>query len=70
MNLKKLRVDNNINPKEVARILNIDIKTYLQYENETLELPIIYLPILANFYKTSTDYILNRTDIKEPYPND
>ena len=70
MYLKKLRIDNNLLPKDIAKVLNIDEKTYLKYENEIEELPINYLPILANFYMTSVDYILGRTEIKHPYPID
>lgn len=66
--LKDLREDNDLLQKQVAITLNITRQQYGLYENGLREIPIEKLNILADFYNTSTDYILGRTNEKKPYP--
>ena len=66
MRIKDLREDNNLTQKEVAEYLNVKQNTYSQYETEQRQLPISCLIALAEFYKTSTDYILGLTDKRNP----
>ena len=66
--LKDLRQDKELYQEDIAKILKITRQQYSLYELEKRTLPIDLLDILANFYETSTDYILNRTNIKKPYP--
>lgn len=68
MRLKDLREDHDLLQKDVAKILNIAERTYSGYETETREIPNESLVCLAQFYNTSTDYILGLTNIKKPYP--
>lgn len=68
MRLKDLREDADAKQKDVAEYLHIRQNTYSQYENAQRQLPIDILSRLADFYQVSTDYILERTDIKTPYP--
>ena len=68
MRLKDLREDRDIPQKDIASMLNIKQNTYSQYENGQRQIPIDALIILADFYKTSVDYILEITDQKDPYP--
>ena len=68
MRLKDLREDSDITQKALADYLHIKQNTYSQYENGQRQIPIELLIALAKYYKTSTDYILELTDIKEPYP--
>ena len=67
MRIKDLREDADLTQKEIADFLHIKQNTYSQYENGHRQLPIDFLIALARYYKTSTDYILGLTDIKEPY---
>lgn len=67
MRLRDLREDHDYKQKYVAEILNIGQNTYSQYENGKRQLPIEVLIKLADLYKTSTDYILGRTDNPKPY---
>ena len=53
---------------EIANILNISQRTYSRYENDEHAIPIEILSNLADFHKTSVDYLIGRTDIKKPYP--
>lgn len=68
MRLKDLREDLDITQKAIADYLHIKQNTYSQYENGQRQIPIELLIALAKYYKTSTDYILELTDIKKPYP--
>ena len=68
MRLKDLREDLDITQKAIADYLHIKQNTYSQYENGQRQIPIDMLIALAKYYKTSTDYILELTDIKKPYP--
>ena len=65
MRIRDLREDNNLTQADVAKFLHIKQNTYSQYENEQRQLPLSCLIALAKFYKTSTDYILGRTNRKE-----
>lgn len=62
MRLKDLREDNDVKQKQLADYLNIKQNTYSQYENGKREIPIEMLWKLADFYNTSVDYIIGRTD--------
>ena len=65
--LKELRKDKDLYQKDIADFLNIDQSNYSKYELEKVNIPIEYLRKLADFYNTSIDYILYRTDIRIPY---
>ena len=67
MRLKDIREDRDITQRELAAYLRISQNTYSQYENGKRQLPIELLVRLAEYFQTSTDYILELTDCKEPY---
>ena len=67
MRIKNLREDHDLTQKQVAEYLNIKQNTYSQYETGNRQIPIEVLVALAEFYKTSTDYLLGLTDQKKPY---
>lgn len=66
--LKDLREDKDLYQKDIAKILNIKQQQYSRYETDETEISVTLLKILANFYKTSTDYILKLTNERKPYP--
>lgn len=68
MRLKDIREDRDIKQKEIAAFLHIKQNTYSQYENGQRQIPIEALIQLAEFFNTSTDYILGLTDDPKPYP--
>ena len=68
MRLKALREDRDITQKTLSEYLNIRQNTYSQYENGQRQLPIDVLIKLAEYFGTSTDYILGLTDNPERYP--
>lgn len=66
--IRDLREDKDLRQIDVAEVLNCTQVSYSRYEIGTREIPIEMLIILADFYNTSVDYILGRTDEKRPYP--
>ena len=60
--LKDLRQDKDLGQKEVAAYLGIDQRVYSNYEIGKRESTTRFVIALADFYKTSTDYILGRTN--------
>lgn len=68
MRLKSLREDTDTTQQTIAEYLQVKQNTYSQYENGQRQIPIDVLMKLAKYYNVSTDYILNLTDEKTPYP--
>ena len=68
MRIKSLREDCDMTQQQVANYLHIRQSTYSQYETGNRQIPTNVLIALAELYKTSTDYLLEITDCKTPYP--
>lgn len=66
--LKEIRQDKDLTQKDISSLMNIDQSNYSKYELEKINIPLDILIKLADYYKTSTDYLLYRTDIKKAYP--
>ncbi len=60
--LRDLREDKDLTQKEVAAFLGIDQRVYSNYETGKRDIPTKFVLMLADFYKTSTDYILGKTN--------
>ena len=66
--IKELREDNDKLQKEIYTFLNIKQSAYSDIE-QGINMPTAdKLILLAEFYCTSVDYILNLTDDPRPYP--
>lgn len=65
--LRELREDHDLLQKEVAAALEIRCNVYQRYEYGIRMIPTEKLILAADFYNTSTDYILGRTNNPEPY---
>ena len=65
--LEDLRIDANKTQEEIAKVLNCRREVYRRYEKGIFEIPVWALIRLADYYNTSTDYILGRTDEIRPY---
>lgn len=65
--LKDLREDKDLYQEDIAKLLNITQQQYSMYELGTRQIPAHYIIKLADFYNTSTDYILGRTNNIKPY---
>ncbi len=62
--IKDLREDSDLTQKEISKLLNISQVAYSYYELDKREIPLNLLCKLADFYQTSVDYLLYRTNIK------
>lgn len=62
-----LREDHDLTQKAVAEYLGIQPNVYRRYEKGTRDFPISIIVKLADYYGASTDYLLERTDLPEPY---
>lgn len=68
LRIRDLREDNDHTQKEIAKLLHVSQATYSRYETGDLDIPHSALQTLAEFYHTSVDYLLGRTNIPTPYP--
>ena len=66
--LRDLREDRDLKQKDLADLLKVHQTTYSDYELGRLNIPISALHALADFYGVSIDYLLGRTNEKQPYP--
>lgn len=66
--IKDLREENNQSQTEIAKILGLQQNSYSQIETGVNTLQVDHLIKLAQFYHTSTDYVLGLTNEKKPYP--
>lgn len=67
-NIRSLRIDNGYTQKQIGEYLGISQNTYSQYEIGVLKYPVDVLIKLANLYNVSIDYLVGRTNQKDPYP--
>ncbi len=65
--LTDLRIDSDKTQQEIADLLDCKREVYRRYEKGIHEIPVWALIKLAEYYHTSTDYILGLTDEIKPY---
>ena len=65
--LRDLREDHDLNQTEVAKMLGMSQTGYSKYETGENDIPTAVLIKLADFYDTSIDYLLGRTNVKKRY---
>ncbi len=66
--IRNFREDKDMTQKQIAEYLNCSQRIYSNYERGDVDIPTHILIRLADFYGTSIDYLLGRTNIKKPYP--
>lgn len=67
LRLQDLREDSDLTQKEVSAAIHITQRAYSYYERGQHMIPPEILCRLADFYGTSVDYLLGRTDNPAPY---
>ncbi len=65
--IKNLREDNDLTQSEISKFLNISQVAYSYYELNRRNIPLELLSKLADYYNTSIDYLVYRTDEMKPY---
>lgn len=68
--IRNLREDKDMTQVQVASYLNCSQRIYSNYERGEVDIPTGILIKLADLHNTSTDYLLNRTNVKKAYPKD
>ncbi|MCI8352424.1 MAG: helix-turn-helix transcriptional regulator [Clostridia bacterium] len=68
LKIRDIREDKDLTQKQLGKILNCTQQTYSRYETGEITIDINNLIKLADFYNTSTDYLLGLTDEIKPYP--
>ena len=66
--IRDMREDRDLYQKDLAEYLHCSQVCYSYYEMGKRDIPTDVLIRLADFYGTSVDYLLGRTDEKSPYP--
>lgn len=66
--IRILRTDYDKKQKDLADCLGLTRSTYSNYENGLREIPVEVLSRIADYFDTSVDYLIGRTDEKMPYP--
>ena len=64
--IKDLREDKNLTQQQVSDLLGIQQTVYSRYERGAQDIPVRHLLVLADYYRTSTDYLLGRTNNPAP----
>lgn len=67
-NIKKLRKEKKLTQLQLQLKIGVDQALISKFESGERVPPTDTLLLLADFFDTSIDYILCRTDIREPYP--
>ena len=60
--IRELREDADLTQMEMARVLNCSQQVYSNYELGQRDIPTVVLIALAQYHKTTTDYILGLTN--------
>lgn len=68
--LKQLRKEKGLTQSEVAKILNITVSAYGNYELNQREPSIEYLIKLSDFYGVSVDFLIGHSKSKSPQWNE
>ena len=65
--LREIRKDRDLSQTDVANYLGMKQQQYSEYEIGKRLISIETLNKLADFYNTSIDYLIGRTDERKPY---
>ena len=62
LRIRDMREDNDLTQQKIADVLLCDQSLYSKYERGEREIPLALLIKLADYYDTSLDYLVGRTD--------
>lgn len=63
--IQDMRNDADLSQRQISEILHISQRSYSHYETGTRNIPVEMLIRLANYYDTSIDYLVGRTNNKK-----
>lgn len=64
--LRELRLEKGLNQIDIANMLGVERSTYGKYETGDSSPDYEKLIQLSDFYQVSIDYLLGKTDVKDP----
>lgn len=67
LKIRDLREDSDLKQRQIAEYLHCDQSQYSKYERGERPLPLDCAIKLAQFYRTSVDYLVGLTDERKPY---
>ncbi|MCO1603869.1 MULTISPECIES: helix-turn-helix domain-containing protein [Desulfosporosinus] len=67
LKIRDVREDHDLTQQQVAQYLMCDQSLYSKYERGERDVPLNIMIKLAQFYKTSIDYLVGLTENKKPY---
>ncbi|ODA41594.1 helix-turn-helix transcriptional regulator [Desulfosporosinus sp. BG] len=67
LRIRDVREDHDLTQQQVAQYLMCDQSLYSKYERGERDVPLNIMIKLAQFYKTSVDYLVGLTENKKPY---
>lgn len=62
LRIRDMREDNDLTQKQISAILNCDQSLYSKYERGERDIPLSIIIKLADYYNTSIDYLVGRTE--------
>ena len=62
LRIRDMREDNDLTQQQISEILLCDQSLYSKYERGERDIPITLLIKLADYYNTSIDYLVGRTN--------
>lgn len=65
--ITELRKQNNLTYKQMSDILGISAQSYSRYERGLRDFSIEQLIGIADYFNTSVDYLIGKTDTKKPH---
>ena len=67
LRIRDMREDRDLKQQDIANYLHCDQSLYSKYEREERPIPLELMIRLADYYDTSIDYLVGRTDDCQPY---
>ena len=62
--LRELRTERKLPQKELAAVLDVTLRHYQRVEHGEINLPVLTLCTLADYYGVTTDYLLGRSETR------
>jgi transcriptional regulator with XRE-family HTH domain len=64
--LKNLRIDNDLEQRDIAAICNVSNKTVSHWETLRIQVPVDCIIKICNYYQISSNYILGLPEYPAP----
>lgn len=62
LRIRDLREDRDLTQKQISAMLMCDQSLYSKYERGERDIPLVLIIKLADYYRTSIDYLIGRSD--------